>query len=65
MIPKRGLSPKPGIRPKSVMIPKRDLGPKTGPGLFQANLASAVAKQAAAHPKRGMQGNLHSAVPKR
>ena len=68
MIPKRGLRPKPGIRLKSVMIPKRGLGPKTGPGLFQASLASAVAKQAASHPKPGMQGNLHSsagAIPAR
>jgi len=55
MIPKRGLSPKSGMCPQSVMIPKRDAAPKTGPGLFQANLASAVAKQAAAQPKRGMQ----------
>jgi len=59
-VAKRGAGPKSGMRPKSGMLPKRGAAPKRGPGLFQANLASAVAKQAATQPKRGMQGNLDS-----
>jgi len=45
-VAKRGAAPKSGVRPKSGMLPKRGAAPKRGPGLFQANLASVVAKQA-------------------